>query len=82
MFSKLIAFILLLVGLYIVAVFAIPAAADQYGNPLFNAKIRTIKDMSLSYASGSESPTSLADKILNTGKNIVDETTQTVDAIQ
>jgi hypothetical protein len=66
MFSKLIAFILLLAGVYIIAVFAIPVTADQYGNPEFNAKIRNIKDMSLNYASGSESPTSLMNKIITT----------------
>lgn len=82
MFSKLIAFVLLLAGLYIVAVFVIPATADQYGNTVFNAKIRTIKDMSLIYTSGSESPASLADKLMTTGKWIADETRQTADQIQ
>jgi methyl-accepting chemotaxis protein len=82
MFSKLIAFILLLAGVYIIAVFAIPVTADQYGNPEFNAKIRNIKDMSLNYASGSESPTSLMNKIITTWNGIADETRQTADQIQ
>lgn len=82
MFSKLIAFILLLAGLYIVAVFALPREADQYGNPELNAKIRNIKDMSLNYASGSDSPASLADKLMTTGKEIMDETRDTANQIQ
>ncbi len=82
MFSKLIAFILLLAGLYIVAVFALPREADQYGNPELNAKIRNIKDMSLNYASGSDSPASLADKLMTTGKGIMDETRDTANQIQ
>jgi methyl-accepting chemotaxis protein len=82
MFSKLIAFILLLAGLYIVAVFAIPREADQYGNPDLNAKIRNIKDMSLNYASGSDSPASLADKLMMTSKDLVDETNKTAEHIQ
>jgi ElaB/YqjD/DUF883 family membrane-anchored ribosome-binding protein len=79
MFSKLIAFVLLLVGIYILAVFAIPKEADQYGNPDLNAKIRTIKDMSLNYASGTESPASLADKLMTTGKDLVDESRETIE---
>jgi ElaB/YqjD/DUF883 family membrane-anchored ribosome-binding protein len=79
MFSKLIAFVLLLAGIYILAVFAIPKEADQYGNPDLNAKIRTIKDMSLNYASGTESPASLADKLMTTGKDLVDESRETIE---
>ncbi len=82
MFSKFIAFILLFAGLYIVAVFVLPVQADQYGDTELNAKIRNIKDMSLSYASGSESPASLADKLMITGKSVIDETTKTADHIQ
>jgi methyl-accepting chemotaxis protein len=79
MFSKLIAFVLLLAGIYILAVFAIPKEADQYGNPDLNAKIRTIKDMILNYASGTESPASLADKLMTTGKDLVDESRETIE---
>lgn len=82
MFSKLIAFILLIAWVYIVAVFVVPREADQYGNPELNTKIRTIKDMSLNYASGTESPASLADKLMTTGKDLVDESKQTADHIQ
>ncbi len=82
MLAKLIAFFLLIGWSYVLSVFVVPDMADQYGNTELNAKIRIIKDQSLNYASGSESPTSLAEKVLNTSKNLVDETKQTVENTQ
>jgi hypothetical protein len=79
MFSKLIAFIILVASVYIIAVFVVPREADQYGNPDLNKKIRTIKEKSLSYTSGSESPASLAEKLMMTGKDLVDESRETIE---
>lgn len=73
MLNKLIAFILLLGWVYVLSVFAIPEIADKYGNSSFNAKIRDIKDKSLHFASGSDSASSIADKILDVSKWIADE---------
>lgn len=82
MITKLLALILLPVVSYILAIFVIPETADKYGDAEINAKIRNIKDQSLQYASGSESPASLADKVLTTGKDIIEETKQTVNQTQ
>ena len=82
MFSKLIAFIFLLTGFYVLSVFVFPDIADHYGNKDINNKIRTIKDQSLDYASWSESPTSLAEKLIQTSKDMVNETEQTIQNTQ
>ena len=82
MFAKLISFFILIAVSYTVVVFVAPGFADSYGSVELNTKIRTIKDLSLNYASGSESPSSLADKVLGTGKSLIDETKQTAEQIQ
>lgn len=82
MIAKLISFFVLLTVSYAVIVFVVPEFADQYGNTDINTRIRLIKDLSLNYASGSQSPVSLADKLLGTGKSLIDETKQTADQIQ
>lgn len=47
MFSRLLAFIILIVSGYILLVFLLPEIADQYGNKELNVKIRNIKEQSL-----------------------------------
>lgn len=73
MFAKLLAFILLLVVSYTLSIFAIPEIVDQYGNKDFNTKVRDIKEKSLHFASGSDSASSIADKILDVSKWIATE---------
>lgn len=82
MLAKLLSLILIPIVSYVLAVFVVPETADKYGNIELNTKIRTIKHKSLQYASGSESPSSLADKVIGTGKSILDEAKQTVNQTQ
>lgn len=74
MFTKLFAFIIILVLVYILSIFIIPELADQYGNKNLNVNIRNIKDKSLNFASGSDSVSSIADKLLNVSHWIVEST--------
>ena len=82
MIVKFISFFILIAASYTVVVFVTPEFADTYGSVELNTKIRTLKDMSLNYASGSETPSSLADRVLDTGKSLIDETRETADQIQ
>ncbi len=66
MFFRLIGLIFFLGFSYVLLVFTVPALADQYWDPAINAKIRNIKDASLQFASGSDSASSLVNKIKNT----------------
>ncbi len=81
MFSRLIWFIVLTAFSYILCVFAIPSIADQYGDPIINAKIRNIKNLSLQFASGWDSAGSLIDKIKNTATPYIDDTKKAVEDI-
>lgn len=72
MFAKLSAFVLLIFIIYTLSIFLIPDIADQYGNKDFNTKIRDIKDKSLQFASGSDSASSIADKVFGVSKWIVE----------
>lgn len=89
MFSRLIGLIFLLAAGYLLVVFAAPDIADQYGNKELNAKIRAIKEQSLSFGSGELSPSSLFDELTGKAtefasgtKQLIDESKQTVNQIQ
>ena len=81
MFSRLIGFIVVLTFSYLLIVFALPTVADQYWDPVLNAKIRNIKNKSLQFASGSDSASSLVDKIKNTATPYIDDTKKAVEEI-
>lgn len=89
MFIRLIWFIVFLAASYVLAVFSAPDFADKYGNKEVNAKIRTIKEHSLSLGSGELSPSSLwseltgkANEFASGTRQLVDESKQTVNQIQ
>lgn len=73
MFSKFIAFIFLLAGIYLLSIFVMPELSDQYGSKDINTRIRDIKDKSLNFASGSDSAKSIAEKILDASKGATTE---------
>jgi methyl-accepting chemotaxis protein len=81
MFSRLFWLIAVLAFSYLLIVFALPTIADQYWDPILNAKIRNIKDASLQFASGSDSASSLVDKIKNTATPYIDDTKKAVEDI-
>lgn len=68
--------------MYVLSIFIVPDMADQYGNTYLNTRIRTIKETSLHFASWGESATSIADKVIDTGKDLIDETKKTTENIQ
>ncbi len=74
MFSKLLGSIIIISVLYIMFVFIAPAIADQYWNKEINTKIREYKNKSLEFASGSDSPSSLFEKIKSTSNTYIDAT--------
>ncbi len=82
MFSRLFAGLFVLWMLYILWIFALPNIADQYWNKEINAKIRNIKDASLQFASGSDTPISLFEKIKWTATSYFDESKNTVKNIE
>lgn len=49
-FIKIFAIFLILATSYVLAIFLTPEFADTYGNALFNAKIREIKEKSLEFS--------------------------------
>lgn len=78
MFSKFIAFIFLVIWVYIISIFFAPEFADQYWNQSLNTAIRSLKDQSLQFATGSESPSSIADKIINVTQWIATDAKQKI----
>lgn len=82
MIIKLLALGLTLGMSYILTVFFVPEFADKYGNIALNTKIRDIKNASLEFASGSDTPASLIDKLTGTSKEYIDETVKTYENIQ
>lgn len=81
MFSQLIWLIAVITFSYLLTVFTLPSIADQYWDPVINAKIRNIKDASLQFASGSDSAESLIGKIKNTATPYIDDTKKAVEDI-
>ncbi|MBC7498734.1 hypothetical protein H7170_03770 [Candidatus Gracilibacteria bacterium] len=81
MFSRLIGFIAVVAFSYLLGVFALPSISDQYGDPILNAKIRNIKNVSLQFASGGDSAGSIVDKIKNTATPYIDDTKKAVEDI-
>ena len=81
MFSRLIGLIAVIAFSYLLLVFALPSIADQYWDPDINAKIRNIKDASLQFASGSDSPISLWNKIVGTATPYIQDAKATVETI-
>ena len=81
MFSRLIWLIAVIGFSYLLLVFALPSIADQYWDKDINAKIRNIKDASLQFASGSDSPQSLYNKIQSTAIPYVQNAKDTIDTI-
>lgn len=63
MFSRLFAFIILVLAGYAILVFIAPDFADKYGDTTINAKLRNIKEASLSLWSGWEDPISVWEDI-------------------
>lgn len=89
MFSRLFAFIILIVSGYILLVFLFPEIADQYGNKELNVKIRNIKEQSLMIWSWNETPDSLwknfsnkAEELGASSQKIIDDSKQTAAQIQ
>lgn len=82
MLIRLVSFIIILVTLYLMLVFVAPNIADQYGNKDFNTKIRNIKNESLEFASGSDSPVSLFEKMKNSVTPVIEDTKNTVKDIE
>lgn len=78
MFTRLLGFIIILVTLYLMLVFVAPNLADQYGDKSLNIEIRNIKNHSLEFASGSDSPVSLFEKMKNTAIPVIEDTKNTV----
>lgn len=89
MFSRLLAFIILVISGYVLLVFFLPEIADHYGNKEFNSKIRTIKEQSLTIWSWNETPDSLwkdfsskAEEIRDSGQQFIDDSRKTATQIQ
>lgn len=89
MFSRLLAFIVLVISGYVLLVFFLPEIADRYGNKEFNSKIRTIKEQSLTIWSWNETPDSLwkdfsskAEEIRDSGQQFIDDSRKTATQIQ
>lgn len=82
MFVRLFGSVVILVTLYLMLVFVAPNLADQYGDRDINAKIRNIKNQSLEFASGSDSPVSLFEKIKGSATPYIEDTKNTVKWIE
>ncbi len=82
MISRFVALLFLFWITYILWVFFLPETFDTYGNISLNAKIRDIKNMSLSFASWSEDPVSLFEKVKDTWKSYIKETQDTYTHIE
>ncbi len=82
MLSRLLGLIAVIGFSYLFIVFAVPDIADKYWNETLNAKIRNIKDESLSFASGSDSLGSLFQKIKNTAIPYIEDTKKGYDTLQ
>ncbi|NRH21489.1 hypothetical protein HOO68_05620 [Candidatus Gracilibacteria bacterium] len=82
MLTRIVGFIVILVTLYLMLVFVAPNFADQYGDKDINAKIRNIKNQSLDFASGSDSPVSLFEKIKGSTTLYIEDTKNTVKGIE
>ena len=78
MFWKLIAFVFLVIWVYTISVFLAPEFADQYWNQSLNNTLRGLKDQSLQFATGSESPSSIADRIIDVTQWIASDAKQKI----
>ena len=74
MLSRLFALVCIIVLLYIMWVFLLPNIADQYGDKSLNAKIRDFKNQSLQFASWSDTPQSLFEKVKSNTDTYIKET--------
>ena len=74
MLIKLFGSIFIVSILYILFIFVAPDSADTYWNKGFNTKIRKKKNQSLQFASGSDTPTSLFDKIKGSSTTLIKDT--------
>jgi hypothetical protein len=74
MFARLISLIGIFVIVYVMLVFLSPNIADQYWDKDINAKIREFKDQTLHFASGSEDPKSLFEKVKSNTDTYIKET--------
>lgn len=82
MFLRVFAGLFALCMLYILLIFTFPNIADQYWNKEINTKIRDFKNQTLQFASGSDTPTSLFEKIKWTTTSYFDESKNTVKTIE
>jgi len=82
MFTRLIGFVIIIATLYMMLIFIAPNFTDTYWNKSINTNIRNIKNKSLQFASGSDSASSLYDKIKNTSKFYLDDARNTIQWIQ
>ena len=82
MFSRLFGSLIIAWVLYIMLVFVAPNITDQYWNKDINTKIREYKDKSLQFASGSDSPESLFDKIKETTTSYIEETKKNIQNLE
>lgn len=78
MLARIVSLFLLSLVIYVLSVFLFPAAADKYGNPWWNQRIRVFKSSLESYTGTS---TSLFDTLQTTTKGVVNEARMTTDTI-
>ena len=82
MFSRLLAGIFVVWMSYLLLVFIAPNIADQYWNKEINTKIREFKNQSLQFASGSDTPISLFEKIQWTTTSYIEESKNTAKTLE
>lgn len=82
MFTKLFGSIFILSIIYVLFIFVAPATADTYWNKNFNAKIREFKNQTLQFASGSDTPTSLFEKIKGTSTTFIKDTKDNIQGLE
>ena len=82
MFSRLLGSIFIVWILYILLIFVAPNLADQYWNKDINTKIREFKNQSLQLASGSDSATSLFDKLKASTTTFIQDTKKDIEWLE
>ncbi len=82
MLTRIIGFIIIITTVFVLLIFITPDFTDQIWNKEFNANIRNIKNKSLQFTSGSDSASSLFDKIKNSSKSYFDNTKKSIQEMQ
>jgi hypothetical protein len=82
MFSRLFGFLIIIGLSYLMLIFIIPTTADQYWNKELNTKIREYKNISLQFASGSDTPISLFDKLKGGTQVFIQDTKNNIQGLE